>query len=288
MFYLNLRIFTSEVIQLPRGSIKNIVAYLHSQKIDTNALDSFILRFFGKPQSGWIDLGSKEMAKGDFLYKLTKAKPPLKEVKLIPGESMYFFISQISESLNIPSQELWSAYKEQVECEDGNIIPQTYKIPYGISARELFAYLLNYSQKQYTKIAQKYGYEPNSKEWKKILSIASIIQKEAANEEEMPLVSAVVYNRLKKGMRLQMDGSLNYGEFSHQKITPKRIREDSTPYNTYRYSGIPPCPCGSFSETALLSALSPAKVPYLYFVRNQNGVHSFSTNYKEHQENFKK
>lgn len=288
MFYLNLRVATLEVVQLPRGSIKNIVAYLHSQKLDTNGLDSYLLRFFGKPQSGWIELGKTQMSKGDLLYKLTKAKPPLREIKLIPGETMHFFISQLSGILHISQEELWSAYQKQVECEDGNIIPQTYKIPYGISAKELFAYLIGYSQKQYAKIAQQYGYDPKSQEWKKILSIASIIQKEAANKEEMPLVSAVVYNRLQKGMRLQMDGSLNYGEFSHQKVTPKRIREDSTSFNTYRYSGVPPCPCGSLSEDALLSALSPAKVPYLYFVRNKNGTHSFSTNYKEHQENFKK
>lgn len=288
LFYLNLRVFTSEVIQLPRGSIKNIVAYLHSQNIDLNALDSLFLRFFGKPQSGWIDLGGEQMSRGDFLYKLTKAKPPHKQITLIPGESMVFFIAQISEVLHIPKEQLWRVYQESVECEDGNIIPQTYKIPYGISAKELFAHLLSFSQKQYAKIAKQNGYDPQSKEWKQILSIASIIQKEAANTKEMPLISAVIYNRLKKGMPLQMDGSLNYGEYSHQKITPQRIREDNTPFNTYRYKAIPPCPCGSFSQEALASALFPANVPYLYFVRNQSGVHSFSTNYKEHQENFKR
>lgn len=288
LFYLNLRVLTSEVIQLPRGSINTILAHLYSQKIDVNRLDSFVLRFLGKPQSGWIDLGETQMSRGDFLYKLTKAKSPLKEIKLIPGETITFFITQISQTLNIPEKDLWKAYTDRTECEDGNIIPQTYKIPYGITPNELFAYLFAYSQKHYERIAKQYGYEFKSREWRQILSMASIIQKEAANKEEMPLISAVIYNRLKKGMPLQMDGSLNYGEFSHQKITPKRIKEDTTPFNTYRYKGIPPCPCGSFSQEALLSALSPAKVSYLYFVRNQNGVHNFSTNYREHQENFKR
>lgn len=288
LFYLNLRVLTSGVIQLPRGSINTILAHLYSQKIDVNRLDSFVLRFLGKPQSGWIDLGETRMSKGDFLYKLTKAKSPLKEIKLIPGETITFFITQISQTLNISEKDLWKAYTDRTECEDGNIIPQTYKIPYGITPNELFAYLFAYSQKHYERIAKQYGYEFKSREWRQILSMASIIQKEAANKEEMPLISAVIYNRLKKGMPLQMDGSLNYGEFSHQKITPKRIKEDTTPFNTYRYKGIPPCPCGSFSQEALLSALSPAKVSYLYFVRNQNGVHNFSTNYREHQENFKR
>ena len=72
----------------------------------------------------------------------------------------------------------------------------------------------------------------DEKKWFRYVAIASVIQKESANTEEMPLVSSVVYNRIKKGMRLQMDGTLNYGKFSHTRVTPKRIREDKSVYNT--------------------------------------------------------
>lgn len=277
-----------EILNLPKGSIRAIVSHLNSQNIALNTLDVMILRMIGKPQSGWIDLGEQKMSRGDFLYKLTVAKAPLKEVKLIPGESMYFFIQQLSQTLDIPTQELWRIYDEKVDCQEGNILPQTYKIPYGIAPSRVFDWMLEYSQGEYAKLAEELGYKPESKEWRRVLSKASIIQKEAANTEEMPIISAVIDNRIKKGMPLQMDGSLNYGQYSHQKITPERIRKDTSLFNTYMYKGIPPCPCGSISVQAIKSAVSPKKVDYLYFVRNKNGVHSFSTTYQEHQKNFKK
>ena len=104
----------------------------------------------------------------------------------------------------------------------------------------------------------------------------------------MPIVSAVIRNRLDKKMRLQMDGSLNYGKYSHTKVTPEMIRNDTTSYNTYRYDGIPEAPVGSVSFKAIQAAIFPANVDYLYFVRNKNGVHSFSKTYKEHIDNFSK
>ncbi|RDU69095.1 endolytic transglycosylase MltG [Helicobacter cholecystus] len=275
------------MLNLPKGSIRAIVTYLQTQKIDLNAFDGLILRILGNPQSGWIDLGEKQMSRGDFLYKLTVAKAPLKEVKLIPGESMHFFIIQLSEVLNISIQELWKAYRAQVQCEEGNILPQTYKIPYGIDASRLFIYLLEYSNKEYSRIANALGYNLNTHQWKRIISKASIIQKEAANASEMPIISAVIDNRIAKGMPLQMDGSLNYGEFSHTKVTPERIRNDKSTFNTYLHKGIPPCPCGSVGLEAIKSAVHPQKVDYLYFVRNKNGVHTFSKTYQEHRENFK-
>ncbi len=275
------------MLNLPKGSIRAIVTYLQTQKIDLNAFDGLILRILGNPQSGWIDLGEKQMSRGNFLYKLTVAKAPLKEVKLIPGESMHFFIIQLSEVLNISIQELWKAYRAQVQCEEGNILPQTYKIPYGIDASRLFIYLLEYSNKEYSRIANALGYNLNTHQWKRIISKASIIQKEAANASEMPIISAVIDNRIAKGMPLQMDGSLNYGEFSHTKVTPERIRNDKSTFNTYLHKGIPPCPCGSVGLEAIKSAVYPQKVDYLYFVRNKNGVHTFSKTYQEHRENFK-
>lgn len=293
MFYLNLKVTTREILLLPQGSIKSILAYLGTHNTDTNRLDSFLVRLFGKPQSGWIDFGGEMISKADLFYRLTHSKAALKEIKLIPGESMYFFVEQISEVFGGEQKEewkkqLWELYNQKAICEEGMIIPQTYKLPYGATPQEIMGYLLDYSSKSYDKLAQSYGINPNSKKWQEILSKASIIQKESANLEEMPIISAVIDNRLKLGMPLQMDGSLNYGKYAHIKITPQRIREDNSPYNTYKNKGLPPCPSGSISNEAIKASLAPADVPYLYFVRNKNGVHSFSTNYQEHQENFKK
>ena len=143
-------------------------------------------------------------------------------------------------------------------------------------------------RKKHKKKATKIFGEFDKNSWYRYLTIASIIQKESANKKEMPLVSSVIYNRLKKGMRLQMDGTLNYGKFSHIKVTPQRIKEDNSKYNTYKNRGLPPYPVSSISNEAIFAAIFPKKTSYLYFVRSSKGVHVFSKTYKEHLRNIKR
>ena len=104
----------------------------------------------------------------------------------------------------------------------------------------------------------------------------------------MPIVSSVIDNRIAKNMPLQMDGSLNYGKYSHTRITPDRIRNDLSEFNTYKYSGIPHTPSGSVSIDAIKAAIKPAKTDYLYFMRNKNGTHDFSANLWRTSQKYKK
>ena len=118
------------------------------------------------------------------------------------------------------------------------------------------------------------------------MTIASVIQKEAANNDEMPLVASVVYNRLDKGMRLQMDGTLNYGVYSHDVVTPERIKTDMSEFNTYLTDGLPPTPICTVSINAIKAAINPAKTEFLYFVRDKKTKkHKFSKTLIEHNEN---
>ena len=149
-------------------------------------------------------------------------------------------------------------------------------------------FLLTESEKRYKKISNKIYGTYSTKQWLNILITASIIQKEAANTEEMPIVSSVIYNRLKKRMPLQMDGTLNYGKYSHMKVTPERIKNDMSRFNTYKYKGLPPSPIGAVSFDAIKAAISPAKTNYLYFMKNAEGLHDFTDTYKKHRKNIKK
>lgn len=228
------------------------------------------------------------ISKGDFLYLLTSAKAAQSQITLIPGETMYFFLKDISQKFSLNEGRLRKAFKQYSPYQEGVILPDTYKIPNGINEEEIIKNLVSFSLNKHKNLAKKMLGKYDEKEWFKYVAMASIIQKEAASIDEMPLVSAVIYNRLKLGMPLQMDGSLNYGEFSHSRVTPERIRKDKSPFNTYLNKGIPPTPVGSASIEAIKAALNPAKVDYLYFVRNKQGKHSFSKTYKEHKENFKK
>ena len=137
------------------------------------------------------------------------------------------------------------------------------------------------------KLSQKFFGNYNKRKWFRYVTIASIIQKESANVKEMPLVSSVIYNRIKRGMKLQMDGTLNYGKYSHIKITPKRIRHDKSTYNTYIHKGIPKYPVCNVSFDAIKAAIFPAKTSYLYFMKSKRGTHDFACNYSTHLRNIR-
>ncbi|WP_095297575.1 endolytic transglycosylase MltG [Helicobacter sp. 12S02232-10] len=286
-FYLSIPIRSSSVIYMPQGSIKGIITYLSKNNFDINGFDRYILRVMGKPQSGWIDIRETELAKGDFLYRLTKSKAALKDITLIPGETMYFFIRDASNIFGLKESDLWEAYKRYAPFPDGVILPDTYKLPLGISANYLMQYLVARSMDKHKELAIKVLGRFDEKQWFRYITLASIVQKEAANKKEMPIVAAVIYNRIKIGMPLQMDGALNYGQYSHTKVTPERIKKDTTPYNTYKYRGIPPYPVGSVSMDAILAVINPADVKYLYFVKTKNGDHVFSSTYQQHLKNIR-
>lgn len=291
-YYLGLGVGYPTIINVPKGSISAIVTHLQKNALDANALDAALLRIIGQPQSGWIEIFptdplAHKTSKGSFLYQLTTSKAALKEIRLIPGETMHFFIAQIAEVLGLEAADLWEAYNRYTPYPDGVIYPDTYKIPLDIGPNYLMSYLISRSMKEHKKNALKILGRYDEKQWFNYLTIASIVQKEAANKAEMPIVAAVIYNRLKIKMPLQMDGALNYGEYSHQKVTPERIRSDKSVYNTYKYKGIPPYPVGAVSLDAILATIRPAKVDYLYFVRNESGTHSFSRDYRTHLENIK-
>jgi len=269
------------------GLLDLMKTYLDKKEYELNIVDKIALNFLGYPQSGWIDLKSISMTKADFLYKLTTSKAALKKIILIPGETYYYFLKDISKILDISEDKLFDAYYKYRYKKDGNILAQTYSLPIGMDEDELIKYLINYTNSKYEEFSNKIFGLYKKQNWFKYIIVASIIQKEAASVEEMPIVASVIYNRLKKKMKLQMDGTLNYGKYSHIRITPKRIREDMSLYNTYKYKGIPKYPVCNVSLEAIMAAVFPAKTNYLYFMKSKNGTHDFSSNYSTHLRHIK-
>ena len=109
--------------------------------------------------------------------------------------------------------------------------------------------------------------------------MASIIEKEAGNKSEMSLVASVFQNRLDNNMRLQSCATVAY-LFNYEKdyIYYKDLEIDS-PYNTYRYKGLPPGPISNPGEESIKASLTPSKTNYFYFVLGNNGKHHFSKTY---------
>ncbi len=116
-----------------------------------------------------------------------------------------------------------------------------------------------------------------------IVTLASIIEKEAEKPEERPIIASVYLNRLRIGMKLDADPTVKYAlEDPHKKVYLNDLKVKS-PYNTYRNPGLPPGPICSPSLDSIKAAVYPAKTNYLYFVANKNGSHIFSATWEEHQ-----
>ncbi|MDD2382550.1 MAG: endolytic transglycosylase MltG [Sulfurospirillaceae bacterium] len=279
---------SSSVAFVPQGSIGQIIAYMVDKNFDLyEKTDKYLLAMIGKPQSGWVSIKDRVLTRGDFLYKLSHSKAPLKVVTYIPGETKELFMVQLALDFDLSYEKLLQEYTQATPYIDGFLVPDTYYIPIGMNEKDMIHFLVLHAKKYHQEVFEKIFGEFNEAKWYKFITIASIIQKEAANNDEMPIVSSVIYNRLKKDMKLQMDGTLNYGQYSHVKVTAQRIKEDTSVYNTYLHKGLPPYPICAVSKEAIIAAIFPKNTNYLYFVKNKSGEHTFSQNYETHLQNIK-
>lgn len=286
LFYVTMPLTSTKVLFIPKGSTSGIIAYLNKSGFEMNGLDTVIVKSMGYIQSGWIDISEHKVTKMDFLYKLTNAKAALKSITLIPGETYYIFLKKLANEFNLSEEKLTQIYNQYAFKADGNILADTYALPLGMKEDHMIFYLFSQTNKRYEEFSKKIFGIYDKRKWYYYLSLASVVQKEAASINEMPIVSSVIHNRLKSGMKLQMDGTLNYGEYSNIKITAQRIKEDESSYNTYKVNGLPKDPVCAVSLDAIKAAIFPVKSDYLYFVRdNSNGLHKFSKNYIAHVNN---
>jgi UPF0755 protein len=168
---------------------------------------------------------------------------------------------------------------------EGYLFPETYSFVKGISAQEAVKAMVGQFRAVFSGAWKE---RAESLRWsvRRVVTLASLIEKETSVGEEMKLVSAVFHNRLRIGMKLDCDPTIIYalkerGVFDGN-LTKKDMALDS-PYNTYRHAGLPPGPICNPGRAALEAALFPAEEAYLYFVSQNDGRHHFSRTFKEHQ-----
>ena len=126
--------------------------------------------------------------------------------------------------------------------------------------------------------------------------LASIVEREAIVEEEMPVIASVFYNRLASGMKLESDPTVQYAmgyqtatkQWWKSPVTLDEYQNVNSPYNTYLKAGLPPGPICSPSLAAIVAVLEPAQTDYLYFLGRGDGSHVFAKTYEEHQQNMLK
>ena len=164
---------------------------------------------------------------------------------------------------------------------EGYLFPNTYQFTRTQSLEEMTGEMVH----QFRQVAQQIGLNSDVH---RTVTLASIVEKETAVPEERPLVASVYLNRLAKKVALDADPSVIYALLQDGAYTGSLHHADlavRSPYNTYRYPGLPPGPIGNPGRDSLAAALHPANTQFLYFVSDGNGHHRFARSLEEHNRN---
>jgi UPF0755 protein len=161
---------------------------------------------------------------------------------------------------------------------EGFLFPATYELGPDTTARDLVDLQIQAYEANTADVNYRYAASRNLTRFD-VLILASMIEREVAVARERPIVASVMYNRLRQGMRLDIDATVQYaiGEWK-QELSPEDLAIDS-PYNTRRYGGLPPGPIASPGKDSIRAAARPAPTPYVYYVARNDGSgrHYFST-----------
>lgn len=242
-----------------------------------------------KVRAGYYLFGSR-ITPWDVFQQLRKGKIIEYEVTVVEGDSLQEIGKKLSSS-RIMSLDKFNAlvrdsnFIDSIDIDapslEGYLFPQTYKLPKGTSPDKVFKLMVQKLREAYDEKlmerSKEFGWSENE-----VLTLASIIEKEAVTDAERALISAVYHNRIKKGMPLQADPTAIYGVKSFSRKIKKSDLKIKTPYNTYVIKGLPPGPIASPGLKSIIAALYPAEVPYIYFVSKRNGTHIFSKTLSEH------
>ncbi|MFF9059483.1 endolytic transglycosylase MltG [Streptomyces sp. NPDC101213] len=168
---------------------------------------------------------------------------------------------------------------------EGYLFPATYPLDGQPTPQELLARMVDTANRKFNGAPVAAGAQRNAMNVYQAVTVASIVQAEAATEADMGKVARVVFNRLERGMPLQMDSTIGYAlNRSTLRTSTADTRIDS-PYNSYQRMGLPPTPIGNPGEEAVRAAITPTPGDWLYFVTVKPGDTRFTASYEEHQRN---
>jgi UPF0755 protein len=173
---------------------------------------------------------------------------------------------------------------------EGYLFPETYALPRHTDAARLTRMMVARFEKVFTPELRQAA-AARTLTVRQAVTLASIVEKETAKAEERPLVAAVYTTRLRIGMPMQCDPTVIYGLVKAGRYDGNIHKVDlsfDSPYNTYRYPGLPPGPIASPGRASLEAAVHPAAADYLYFVSRNDGTHEFARTLEEHNRNVQK
>jgi UPF0755 protein len=229
----------------------------------------------------------KNLTYAQLVRFLGKVKPLQVSVTLIEGWSNAQIIGELTLKLNLDKKKLLQLVEDEafllhnhISANNalGYLLPDTYRFGWGINEAEVLTYLIRRTQSIFTIDSIQETLKMKKLSENQILTLASIIEGEAMLDAERKTIASVYHNRLKIGMPLQADPTIQFIiKDGPRRLLYKDLKIDS-PYNTYLHKGLPPGPINNPGKSSILAALYPAKTKYLYFVAVGDGSHTFTTN----------
>jgi len=276
------------LVQVKSGeSIKDIALDLENKQLVDKAvyfiLYSKINKLYPKVKAGEY-LIEGEVSIKDIADILTGGKVYLRKITFPEGRTAVEAINTLLDN---------EFLEDDVEpFNDGAILPETYTFSRGDSRQSI----VNKAKRDLQNVLEQAWNERDAdlplKDKEEMLVLASIVEKETGLAAERPQVASVFVNRLKKGMLLQTDPTVIYaitlGKTELGRALTRKDLEIDSPYNTYKYAGLPPSPICNPGKAAIMAVAHPDKTPYLYFVASGTGGHNFARTLAEHNENVAK
>ena len=227
----------------------------------------------------------------EVINNIVFGSPDRKKITFLEGWNMNQVARHLSKELDFNYSEVIKLLSDEELIRDlqinsntleGYLFPETYYFFEGVDKTSVIKRLVKEHKKFWNNTnllkADSLGFTPYE-----IITLASIIEGEAIYDSERSIISAVYHNRIKIGMKLQADPTVQYIiDDGPRRLLNKDLRIKS-PYNTYIYQGLPPGPINSPGKQSLIAALNPQDNDYLYFVAKGDGYHTFSRNEKEHE-----
>ena len=230
------------------------------------------------------------------INQLVYGVPSLKSITVLEGWNIYQIANELEKELKISKktflrlcndQRVIKLFNLEGNSLEGYLFPDTYTFAEGVDPYLVLTRMVNEFINNITKSMEVQAQEMNMS-LLEVITLASIIEGEAIYDSERAIISAVYHNRLKRGMKLQADPTIQYIIDDG----PRRLLNDDlkieSKYNTYLYKGLPPGPINSPGKESIIAALYPGVNEYLYFVARGDGYHTFSTNEKDHNKAKKK
>ena len=289
-----------QVTIAPGTSATEILQILQKEGIiaDANLARFYLIYFMGDPALQAGDFSFRgPLSTPQVLKKVARGQVVTASVTLVEGLSLDEIADRLEQAglgerevfLDLMrSPELIADLDPEAPDLEGYLFPETYSFAHHTDEQTVVATLVKTFRKRWEKqVAPLLGPHP-SRSLREIVTLASIVEKEARVPSERPLIAGVYANRVRQRIGLRADPTVIFalkrlGRWNGN-IRRSDLQVDS-PYNTYRYAGLPPGPICSPGLASLTAAADPAGVPYLYFVSRNDGTHVFSTTLQEHNRN---